>query len=395
MKRGGWTVGLILLFSVIAPASLLLCYFYKHLTNTKLQNKRVSMTQRPTGLIALDVVLVFAVTPESLKCVSVVFNTRTIKLVSCSQSKPEWSKRLERVTVRCFRLSRKSGRLDADDVHFDHFEAEDWKKAEKKKPVTSSQRRAQTYFWIARSASNVVNSCLILWLSNVWHQAIGSFNCTQTHYSAGNQYRYHQSACFIKWLNKPSDDRTCPSAVICICLPSLMSTLTRPCSAAHHLAVSIFKWCPWWQQRRRRRCKSMQIESNCAPPTRSSACLLFTEASEQVSKLPLHLLNNSVSRLCANIDNCLITRRRVTCFYLRDDNSLRMWRGRSRGAPRIECHSAPRPRRKRIPVISLRHLIPNSRRDSTMRWRSCSLRALVGEATWNFQGCFHCSEGEK
>lgn len=118
-------MGLILLFSVIAAASLLLCYFYKHLTNTKLQNKRVSMKQRPTGLIALDVVLVFAVTPESLKCVSVVFNARTIKLVSCSQSKPEWSKRLERVTVRCFQLSRKSGRLDADDVQFHPFEAED------------------------------------------------------------------------------------------------------------------------------------------------------------------------------------------------------------------------------------------------------------------------------
>lgn len=53
------------------------------------------------------------------------------------------------------------------------------------------------------------------------------------------------------------------------------------------------------------------------------------------------LLNNSVSCLCANIDNCLVTRRRVTCFYLRDDNSLRMRRGRSGGAPRIECHSAP------------------------------------------------------
>lgn len=142
-------------------------------------------------------------------------------------------------------------------------------------------------------------------------------------------------------------------------------------------------------------CKSMQIKSKCAPPTRSSVWLPFTETSAQVSKLPLHLLNNSVSRLLANIDNCLITRRRVTCFYLRDDNSLRMWRGRSRGAPRIECHSAPRPWRKRIPVISLRHLIPNSRRDSTMRRRSCSLRVLVGEATWNFQGCFHYSEGEK
>lgn len=136
-------------------------------------------------------------------------------------------------------------------------------------------------------------------------------------------------------------------------------------------------------------------KNKCAPPTRSSVWLPFTEASAQVSKLPLHLLNNSVSRLCANIDNCLITRRRVTCFYLRDDNSLRMWRGRSRGAPRIECHSAPRPWRKKIPVISLRHLIPNSRRDSTMRRRSCSLRVLVGEATWNFQGCFHYSEGEK
>lgn len=57
----------------------------------------------------------------------------------------------------------------------------------------------------------------------------------------------------------------------------------------------------------------------------------------------------------------------------------------------IECHAALRPCWKRIPVISLRHL----RRNPTMRRRSCSLRAFVGAATWNFQGCFHCSKGEK
>lgn len=41
----------------------------------------VSLRQRPTGLIA------FYVTPESLNCVSVVFNSRTITLLSCCQSK--------------------------------------------------------------------------------------------------------------------------------------------------------------------------------------------------------------------------------------------------------------------------------------------------------------------
>lgn len=163
----------------------------------------------PTGLIALML-------HQSRWTMFLLFLTQgQSNLFSCSQSKLLNVKMSWKSMIWCLQLSHKPGLLVAD--HY--FESDDWNKFKKKKAVTFSQSQAQIYFWITRSASNVFNSCVFFWLSNVCHQASASFNCTQTNYYAGT-HRYHQSASFIKWLTKPSHHRSWPSAVICICLPS-------------------------------------------------------------------------------------------------------------------------------------------------------------------------------